>query len=74
MLGQRAELKPKRQRLRAECEALRERMRLLSVPHIDVEDLDIDALVDTVIALKSDWSELSEVKRIIGILNKELGE
>ena len=73
MLGQRAELLPQRQRLRAECEALRDRLRLALPIHEEVDSLDGEKVLNTAIALKNSLDELSGMNRKIEILSRELG-
>jgi len=73
MLGQRAELLPQRQRLRVECEALRDRLRLALPIQDDVDALDGGNILETAIALKTNLDELSGMNRKIEILSRELG-
>jgi len=73
MLGERAELKPKRQRLQVECEALRDRLRSALPVHEDVDALDGQNVLDTAIALASSLEELAAVNKKIKILNDNLG-
>lgn len=47
MIGRRAELMPKRQRLAVECEALRDKMRQTLPPHVPVRELNKDAILKT---------------------------
>jgi len=73
MLGQRAELLPQRQRLRVECEALRDRLRGALPIHEEVDALDGGNILDTALALKNSLDELVGLNRKIEILNRELG-
>lgn len=73
MLGQRAELKPRQQRLRVECEALRDRLRSALPAHEEVGALNGENILDTAIALKASLEELSGVSRKIKILESNLG-
>jgi hypothetical protein len=74
MLGQRAELTPKRQRLTVECEALRDKLRQALPPHVPVGELNGEAILQTAIALQTSLTELAGVVRMIGVLERELGE
>jgi len=74
MLGQRAELKPKRQRLQVECEALRDRLRLALPIHEEVDALDGENILLTAINLKSSLDELAGLNKKIDILNRQLGD
>lgn len=73
MLGERAELKPKRQRLRAECEALRDRLRAALPLHVEADVLDGDNILDTAIALRERLDVLAGINKKIGILEENLG-
>jgi hypothetical protein len=73
MLGQRAELKPQAQRLRVECEALRDRLRSALPIHEEVDSLGGENILTTAIALKTSLDELAGLNRKIDILNRELG-
>lgn len=73
MLGQRAELMPQRQRLRVECEALRDSLRSALPIHDEVDALNAEKILDTAIALKTSLDELAGLNRKIGILNGYLG-
>lgn len=73
MLGQRAELKPTRQRLIVECEALRDALRKLLPVHEKVNTLDADKIVTTAIALQTSLGELAGVQRMIDALTQALG-
>jgi hypothetical protein len=73
MLGQRAELYPQRQRIRVECEALRDRLRGLLPLHEEVDALDGESILHTAIALQTSLAELAGLNRKIEILNRELG-
>lgn len=73
MLGQRAELKPARQRLIVECEALRDSLRKMLPVHEEVSALNADKIVVTAIALQTSLGELAGVQRKIDILTQGLG-
>ena len=73
MLGERADLKPRRQQLRAECEALRDRLRASLPVHEEVDALDGLSILTTAIALKENLRELAGLNHKIGILERELG-
>ena len=73
MLGKRAELKPKRQRARVECEALRDRLRLALPVDEAVDALNGENILTTAIALKNSLDELAGMNRMIGVLNEQLG-
>lgn len=73
LLGQRAELKPERQRLAVECEALRDKLRRHLPLHEEIGTLDAEAIARTAIALATSLGELTSIQRKIGILDKELG-
>ena len=73
MLGERADLKPKRQKLRAECEALRDRLRAALPVHNEVDALDGENILTTAIALRESLGELAGLNHKIGILERELG-
>lgn len=74
MLGHRSELKKKESRLRTEVEALRDKLRSLTLPHLEAHELDGGAIVDTAAALGVSLSELNGVLKKIGVLTQELGE
>lgn len=74
MLGQRAELKPKRLRIQTECAALRDRLRILLPIHEEVDALNGGDILTTAIALKTSLDELAGLNKKIGILNTFLGE
>jgi hypothetical protein len=75
MLGQRVELRQRLLRSRAECEALRERLnRLLGTPADAVEILVRNDILDTAAALHTSLGELEELNRMVGVLNRELGD
>jgi hypothetical protein len=74
LLGQRAELMPGRQRLRVECEALRDKLRASLPVHEEVDTLDGENLLNTAIALQTNLAELAGLNRKITILNRQLGE
>ena len=73
MLGQRAELKPERQRLTIESEALRDKCRSLLPLHEDVMKIDRVQFMAAAGALCASLSELLEIQRKIDILTRELG-
>jgi hypothetical protein len=73
MLGEHAELKPKRLRLRIECEALRDTLRAVLPLHKEVGDLAGETILNTAIALQSNLAELAGVDRMIAILEEQLG-
>lgn len=74
MLGQRVELRQKRQRQSVNCEALRDKLRGLLPVALDVAALDRDAVLDTAAVLHSALAELEICERQMKILNRELGE
>lgn len=74
MLGHLAALKPNRQRLTVECEALRDTLRKSLPPYEEVDTLDADKIVITAIALQSSLGELAGIQRKIEILSRNLGE
>ena len=73
MLGERAELKPKQQRLQVECEALRDRLRSVLPLHEEVDALDGQNILNTAIALANSLDELSGINKKIKILENNLG-
>ena len=73
-LGEWAELKPKRQRLEVECEALRDALLRLVPTHVPVLALDVEKIVNTAIALHTSHKELAGIEHQIDILKKNLGE
>jgi hypothetical protein len=73
MLGEHADLKPKRTRLRIECEALRDVLRTALPLHEDVDTLDGETILNTAIALQTSLAELAGVNRKITILEQQLG-
>jgi hypothetical protein len=73
MLGEHAELKPKRLRLRIECEALRDKLRTALPLHEEVDSLDGEAILNTSIALQTSLAELAGLNRKITILEQQLG-
>ena len=72
-LGYRAELLPKQQRLRVECEALRERLRIALPTHVGVEELNAENILATAIALTGSLGELAGLNRQISSLEEQLG-
>lgn len=74
MLGHVSELRKQESRLRTEVDALRDKSRSLTLPHLDALELNEKAIVDTAAALGVSLSELKAVRRRIDILNRELGE
>jgi hypothetical protein len=73
-LGEKAELKPKRQRLEVECEALRDALLRIVPTHVPVQSLDTEKIVDTAIALHTSHKELASIEYMISVLNSKLGE
>jgi hypothetical protein len=73
MLGEHAELKPKRLRLRIECEALRDKLRSALPVHEDVDTLDGETVLNTAIALQTSLAELAGLNRKFAILEQQLG-
>ena len=73
MLGQRAELKPKQQRLLVECEALRDRLRSALPDYVEVNALDGDNILNTAIVLKTSLDDLAGVNKWLDVLNEKLG-
>ena len=74
MLGERVEIRQKRQRVGVNCSALRERLRSLLSPALTETDMDRDAILDTAAVLHSELGELEILSAKLAVLNRELGE
>lgn len=74
LLGHRSELRKQESRLRTEVEALRDKLRSLTLPHMEAHELNGDGIVDTAAALGVSLSELKGIQRKIDVLTGELGE
>lgn len=73
LLGHRSELRKQEARLRTEVDALRDKLRSLTLPHLEAHELNGDAIVDTAAALGVSLSELNGVRRKIDVLTEEIG-
>ena len=73
MLGERVELRQKRQRVAVNCTALRERLRALASPALAAGEMDRDAILDTAVVLHTELGELQLLGAKLDILNRELG-
>ena len=74
LLGHRSELRKQEIRLRTEVDALRDKIRSLTLPHLEAHELNGDAIVDTAAALGVSLSELNGIRRKIDVLSEELGK
>lgn len=74
LLGHRSELRKQEIRLRTEVEALRDKLRSLTLPHLEAHELNGEAIVDAAAALGVSLSELKGILRKIDVLTLELGE
>lgn len=74
MLGEKVEVRRKRQRVAVNCSALQERLRSLLTPALTVEDMDRDAILDTAVVLHAELGELEVLAAKLAVLNRELGE
>ena len=74
MLGHRSELRKQESRLQTEVSALRDKLRSLTLPHLEAHELDGEAIVDTAAALGVSLSEFKGIQRKIAVLTSEIGE
>lgn len=74
MLGERVEIRQKRQRVAVNCGALQERLRSLLSPALAGADMDRDAILDTAVVLHSELGELEILSAKLSVLNRELGD
>lgn len=73
-MGERVDLRQKRQRVALDCEALRDQLRMTLPVTADVEDLDSEAVVNLAIVLHERLGELRAIDRKLDILNRQLGD
>lgn len=74
MLGERVEIRRKRQRVGVNCCALQDRLRAFVSPTLQPEDMDGDSILDTAAVLHSELGELKILDRKLDVLTSELGE
>lgn len=74
MLGERVEIRQRRQRMAVGCSALRERLRELLSPVLEPDEMDGNAILDTAAALHSELGDLEMLSSKLVLLNRELGE
>lgn len=74
MLGERVEIRQKRQRVAVNCSALQERLRSLLSPALSLTDMDRDAILDTAVVLHTELGELEVLSAKLSVLTRELGE
>lgn len=73
MLGDRVELRQKRQRQAVTCTALKDTLRALLGPAVEPDELDADAILDAAVSLHSELADLAVLDKKLSILNRELG-
>lgn len=73
-LGQRVEIRQKRQRQSVNCAALKDRLRSLLPAIAEPQQLNRDEILNAAASLHSELGELEVLDRQLAILNAELGE
>lgn len=73
LLGKRVEIRQRRLRRAAGCDALKARLRRLLDPVKEPHELDRDAILNTAASLHGELEELAVFDKKLAILKRELG-
>jgi hypothetical protein len=74
MMGDRVELREKRLRVETECKALRDQLRACLPAHVEVAELEGEAILNTALALQENLADLAGIDRQLVILNRLIGK